>query len=52
MGANTKYKDREEGIEKGKEEVARNALVEGASVEFINKITGLDTETIMTLQTI
>jgi len=42
---------REEGIEKGKEEVARNALAEGASVEFINKITGLDTETIITLQT-
>ena len=41
----------EKGIEKGIEVIARNALAEGASVEFVNKITGLDTETIMTLQT-
>ena len=41
----------EEGRGIEREEIARNALAEGASVEFINKITGLDTETIMTLQT-
>ena len=40
----------EEGWEDGREEIARNALAEGASIEFINKITGLDTETIMSLQ--
>jgi predicted transposase/invertase (TIGR01784 family) len=37
---------REEGEQKGrqegKEEIARNALAEGASVEFVQKITGLD----------
>ena len=45
----------EEGKEEGKQErdeaIARNALAEGASVEFINKITGLDIEIIETLQT-
>ena len=40
----------EEGWEKGREETARNALAEGASVEFVNKITGLDIETIKSLQ--
>jgi hypothetical protein len=39
----------EEGMEKGKEETARNALAEGASIEFIQKITGLDMETIKSL---
>jgi len=38
------------GKQEGKQEerlaVARNALAEGASVEFVQKITGLDTETI------
>jgi len=41
----------DEGREDEREEIARNALAEGASIEFINKITGLDTETILTLQT-
>ena len=45
---------REEGIAKGwqggKEETARNALAEGASLEFVSKITGLDIETIARLQ--
>ena len=36
-------------IEKSKMEIARNALAEGASIEFIKKITGLDTETIQSL---
>ena len=40
----------EEGMEKGMENVARNALAEGASIEFIHKITGLDMETIKSLQ--
>ena len=31
-------------------EIAQNALLEGASVEFVKKITGLDMETIMNLQ--
>ena len=37
----------EEGREEGREEVARNALAEGASLEFIQKITGLDAGTIL-----
>ena len=41
----------DEGREDEREEIARNALAEGASIEFINKITGIDTETILTLQT-
>jgi hypothetical protein len=32
--------------EEGREEVARNALLEGASIEFVQKITGLDFESI------
>jgi hypothetical protein len=36
----------EEGMEKGREEIARNALMEGLSTETIQKITGLDIETI------
>jgi predicted transposase YdaD len=40
----------EEGMERGMEEAARNALAQGASIEFIQKITGLDIETIMKLQ--
>ena len=42
-----------EGLSKGKLEekleIARNALVAGASYDFIKKITGLDTETIENL---
>jgi predicted transposase YdaD len=36
----------EKGLEKGREEIARNALMEGLSAETIQKITGLDIETI------
>ena len=41
--------EREEGREEGREEVAKNALIKGASVEFISEITGLSTETIQNL---
>jgi flagellar biosynthesis/type III secretory pathway protein FliH len=34
------------GQEKGREEIARKALREGASAEFVQKITGLDIDTI------
>jgi predicted transposase/invertase (TIGR01784 family) len=41
---------REEGWEQGEAkkqiEIARNALAEGASMEFVQKITGLDLDTI------
>ena len=37
-------------FEEGKEEVAMNALAEGASIEFVKKITGFDDETIRKLQ--
>jgi len=40
----------EDGREEGREEIARNALAEGASIEFIHKITGLDMGTIKSLQ--
>jgi len=44
----------EEGIEKGREEgleeTARNALAQGLSIEIVQKITGLDMETIKNLQ--
>jgi predicted transposase/invertase (TIGR01784 family) len=44
----------EKGIEKGREEereeVARNALAQGLSLEFVQKITGLDPETIAGLR--
>ena len=36
----------EKGLEKGMEEVARNALAQGASLDFVQKITGLDIQTI------
>jgi hypothetical protein len=36
--------------DRGKEIVARNALAEGASIEFVSKITGFDIETIKRLQ--
>jgi predicted transposase YdaD len=42
-------KGREDGWEKGREAVAQNALKEGASVEFIQKITGLPAEIIRNL---
>jgi predicted transposase YdaD len=40
----------EKGIEKEREEIARNALVEGASIEFVQKITGLDMEVLKAFQ--
>jgi hypothetical protein len=40
---------REEGREENREEVAKNALGEGASVEFIQKITGLSAEIIQSI---
>jgi len=42
----------EKGIEKSREEIARNALAEGLSIEFVQKITGLDMSTIKSLQAI
>jgi predicted transposase YdaD len=43
----------EEAHEKGREEnsktIARNLLAEGSSFEFVQKITGLDVETIKNL---
>ena len=39
-----------EAKKEGKIEVARNLLAEGSTVEFIQKITGLDIDTIKTLQ--
>ena len=40
----------EDGREEGREEIARNALAEGVSIEIIQKITGLDMGTIKSLQ--
>ena len=46
-----RYKEgREEGRENEREEIARRALAEGASVEFVGLITGLDMEVIKKLQ--
>jgi predicted transposase/invertase (TIGR01784 family) len=42
---------RQEGEQKGRINIARNALAEGATVEFVQKITGLDMETIKNIQT-
>ena len=48
-----KEKGRMEGRQEGRmarqEEIARNALAEGASIEFVQKITGLDSDTINNL---
>jgi len=38
------------GIQKGVEKTARNALAAGASIEFVQKITGLGVETIKGLR--
>jgi len=38
-----------EGLQEGLEAVARNALAQGASLDFVQKITGLDMETIKQL---
>ena len=37
---------RKQGIEQGRLETARNALAEGASAEFVQKISGLDMEAV------
>ena len=42
---------RETGWNEGRETVARNALAEGATLEFVPKITGFDMETLKDLQT-
>ena len=41
----------EEGMEDGKEDIARNALAKGIPVELIHDITGLDMDTIKNLST-
>jgi predicted transposase/invertase (TIGR01784 family) len=43
-------KGREEGKETEREEIARNALAKGASIDFVKEITGLDDEAIRKLQ--
>ena len=40
----------ERGRAEGKIEIARNLLVEGATIEFVQKVTNLDTKTIQGLQ--
>ena len=40
---------REEGREASNIEIARKALAEGASIEFVQKITGLDLEAVQGL---
>ena len=40
----------EDGLEEGREIIARNALTEGLAVEFIQKITGLSLETVEKLK--
>ena len=44
----------DEGLERGLAEscmeIARNALLEGASLEFVRNITGLDIDTLKTIQ--
>ena len=40
----------EEGMEQGMEEVARNALAKGLTIEVIQDITGLDMQTIEKLK--
>jgi hypothetical protein len=37
-------------MEEGKKEIARNALAQGATPEFVQKITGLDIQTISSLK--
>lgn len=52
MEITTSYheKGREEGIKEGKKEVALTALKEGATLEFVMKITGLDKEELLEMQ--
>ena len=42
--------EREEGHREGMEEVARNALAEGLAFDFVQKISGLDIETLRNFQ--
>ena len=42
---------REEGREKGREEVARKALAEGLTFDLVQKISGLDLETLKNIKT-
>jgi hypothetical protein len=39
-------RSRIQGLEQGLEAAARNALAQGASIDFVQKITGLDIQTI------
>jgi predicted transposase YdaD len=41
----------EGGREDEREEIARNALAQGATIEFVQKITELDIETVKNIQT-
>ncbi|MEQ6354042.1 hypothetical protein ABNX05_05380 [Lysinibacillus sp. M3] len=41
-----KHMAEQKGIEKGKEEISKNLLVDGMDIEFICKITGLSVERI------
>ena len=41
-----KREGRQEGQQEGREDVARNALAKGLSIEMVHDITGLDIETI------
>jgi predicted transposase YdaD len=41
---------REDGFEKANRKIARNLLAEGSTPEFVQKITGLDLETIAGLE--
>ena len=43
-------KARQSWHDKGREVIARNALMEGAPYEFINRITGLDVDIIRSLR--
>jgi predicted transposase/invertase (TIGR01784 family) len=45
-----KQEGMKEGEQKSKTNIARNALAEGLPVDVIQKITGLDMETIMNIQ--
>jgi len=47
IGISAEWENR--GEARGREQTARNALAEGASVEFVQRITGLDMETIQRL---
>jgi len=42
----------EERVEEVHAEIVRNAFAEGASIDFIKKITGLDIDKIKTLSTV